>query len=79
MTSRRVDPPEPVGDLVPTGENQGHRLQVIESKRPKSLTRSVSRPSERFIAIENPLELYLSEAYAAVSLGMRDWNMFRTH
>lgn len=32
-----------------------------------------------FIEIENPLELYVFEAYAAISLGTHEWNTFRTH
>lgn len=32
-----------------------------------------------FIPIENPLELYVFEAYAAMSLGTHEWNTFRTH
>ena len=32
-----------------------------------------------FIEIENPLELYVFEAYAAMNLGTHKWNTFRTH
>jgi hypothetical protein len=35
--------------------------------------------SVAFIAIENPLELYVFEAYAAMSLHTHEWNTFRTH
>ena len=31
------------------------------------------------VAIENPLELYLFEAYAAMKLNTSKWNTFRTH
>ena len=31
------------------------------------------------VAIENPLELYVFEAYAAMELGTAEWNTFRTH
>lgn len=31
------------------------------------------------IPIENPLELYIFEAYAAMALKTADWNTFRTH
>ena len=31
------------------------------------------------VAIENPLELYVFEAYAALELKTADWNTFRTH
>lgn len=32
-----------------------------------------------FVEIENSLELYLFEAFAAVALGTYKWNTFRTH
>ena len=32
-----------------------------------------------FVEIDNPLELYLFEAYAAMQLGTYEWNTFRTH
>jgi predicted GIY-YIG superfamily endonuclease len=32
-----------------------------------------------FVSIENPLELYVFEAYAAMSLKTHQWNTFRTH
>jgi len=32
-----------------------------------------------FIEIQNPLELYVFEAYAAIDLGTHEWNTFRTH
>ena len=32
-----------------------------------------------YIEIENPLELYVSEAFAAIALGTHEWNTFRTH
>lgn len=35
--------------------------------------------SVAFIEIENPLELYLFEAFAAMTLGTHEWNTFRTH
>jgi hypothetical protein len=35
--------------------------------------------SVAFVAIANPLELYLFEAYAAMSLRTHQWNSFRTH
>jgi hypothetical protein len=41
--------------------------------------RYLGRLTVAFIAIENPLELYLFEAYAAMSLGTHEWNTFRTH
>lgn len=35
--------------------------------------------SVAFIPIENPLELYVFEVYASMSLGTHEWNTFRTH
>jgi len=35
--------------------------------------------SVSFIEIENPLELYVFEAYAAMELDTGEWNTFRTH
>ena len=32
-----------------------------------------------FVEIENPLELYVFEAFAAIELGTFEWNTFRTH
>lgn len=32
-----------------------------------------------FVEIENPLELYLFEAYCAMELDTCEWNTFRTH
>lgn len=31
------------------------------------------------VKIENPLELYVFEAFAAMALGTSEWNTFRTH
>lgn len=31
------------------------------------------------VEIENPLELYVFEAYAAIELKTAEWNTFRTH
>lgn len=31
------------------------------------------------VRIDNPLELYIFEAYAAMALGTSEWNSFRTH
>jgi len=32
-----------------------------------------------FLEIDNPLELYLFEAFAAMELDTCDWNTFETH
>jgi hypothetical protein len=35
--------------------------------------------SVAFIEIDNPLELYVFEAYASMALETSEWNTFRTH
>jgi hypothetical protein len=35
--------------------------------------------SVSFIEIDNPLELYLFEAYCAMELQTGEWNTFKTH
>jgi hypothetical protein len=35
--------------------------------------------SVAFIEIDNPLELYVFEAYASMALETSEWNSFRTH
>ena len=35
--------------------------------------------SVSFVEIDNPLELYVFEAFAAMDLGTDQWNTFRTH
>lgn len=39
----------------------------------------LSRLEVAYVAIENPLELYVFEAYTAVALRTFEWNTFRTH
>ena len=41
--------------------------------------RFLADSSVAFIEIENPLELYLFEAYCAMALDTCKWNTFRTH
>jgi predicted GIY-YIG superfamily endonuclease len=41
--------------------------------------RQLHGSSAAFIEIENPLELYLFEAYCAMELDTSKWNTFRTH
>jgi hypothetical protein len=41
--------------------------------------RYISELHVAFVPIENPLELYVFEAYAALSLRTHEWNTFRTH
>jgi hypothetical protein len=54
-------------------ENQKFR-RAFEQAKAYLTTLSVS-----FVPIENPLELYVFEAYAAMSLRTYEWNTFRTH
>ena len=35
--------------------------------------------SVAFVEVKNPLELYVFEVYAAMTLGTSKWNSFRTH
>jgi hypothetical protein len=48
--------------------------KLFETKRSYLRTLSVAA-----IAIENPVELYLFEVYAALALATSKWNTFRTH
>jgi hypothetical protein len=41
--SERIEPTEPVSDLVPTGESLAHQLQPLDSTRPESGTQIVNR------------------------------------
>jgi hypothetical protein len=61
----------------------GHRDRVMEHAEfqaafaeAQSYLRSLSAA---FVEIENPVELYVFEAYAALSLRTFEWNTFRTH
>jgi hypothetical protein len=61
----------------------GHRSQVMEDAvfqdefmKAQQYLRGLS---VAFIEIDNPLELYIFEAYAAMELETSDWNTFRTH
>ena len=61
----------------------GKRGQVMEDADFRSEFESAQQYlrslSVAFIEIENPLELYVFEAYAAMALDTAEWNTFRTH
>ena len=62
---------------------KGHRSKVMEHagfQAAFSEAQAYLRGLDfAFIEIENPLELYLFEAYAAMELNTSVWNTFRTH
>ena len=59
----------------------------VHSKRAADLVREIASLSDAYLAslsvsfvpIENTLELYVFEAFAAMSLRTHEWNTFRTH
>lgn len=62
---------------------KGHRSKVMEQA---SFQAAFTKAQDylrgldvAFIEIQNPLELYLFEAYAAIELDTSNWNTFRTH
>jgi predicted GIY-YIG superfamily endonuclease len=59
----------------PTPENPDAALQATFNEAQTLLRES----TVAFIQIENPLELYLFEAYCAMKLDTSEWNTFRTH
>lgn len=62
---------------------KGHRSKVMENAEFQaafSAAQAYLRGLDvAFIEIQNPLELYVFEAYAAMELDTCDWNTFRTH
>jgi hypothetical protein len=65
---------------LPHGKTRGEAMkapkfvEVFERKRERLRTMDVAT-----IPIENPVELYVFEVYAAMTLGTTKWNTFRTH
>lgn len=49
------------------------------NKEFESAKRYLASLDVSFVDIQNPLELYVFEAYAAMSLRTHEWNTFRTH
>ncbi len=62
---------------------QGKRAEVMkdaEFKKAFSAAQQYLRSLDvAFVEIDNPLELYVFEAYAAMELKTHQWNTFRTH
>ncbi|WP_445989681.1 hypothetical protein ACSVCE_18750 [Chromobacterium haemolyticum] len=64
----------------------GHQLTRDEAMKDPQIALAFAQAQQRliaadvaFIRIDNPLELYLFEAYSAMQLDTADWNTFRTH
>jgi hypothetical protein len=54
----------------------GNRAYAAAFRRAKA---RLARGKVAFVEIENPLELYLFEVYAAMKLDTSRWNTFATH
>lgn len=64
----------------------GHKLTRDEAMKDPTVVLAFAQAQQRliaadvaFIRIDNPLELYLFEAYCAMQLDTAEWNTFRTH
>jgi len=64
----------------------GHQLTRDEAMKDPLVAQAFTQAQQRliaaevaFIRIDNPLELYLFEAYCAMQLDTAEWNTFRTH
>jgi len=64
----------------------GHQLTRDEAMQDPLVAQAFMQAQQRliaadvaFICIDNPLELYLFEAYCAMQLDTAEWNTFRTH
>ena len=64
----------------------GHQLTRDEAMKDPKVADAFECAQQRliaadvaFIRIDNPLELYLFDAYCAMQLDTDDWNTFRTH
>jgi predicted GIY-YIG superfamily endonuclease len=67
-------------------DETGHRMRRSEAMKDAPFRKAFDEAREllrdctvAFIEIENPLELYLFEAYCAMELDTCEWNTFRTH
>lgn len=67
-------------------DRTGHKMKREDAMRDGDFRRAFDDAQEMlrgcsvaFIEIENPLELYLFEAYCAMELNTCEWNTFRTH
>jgi hypothetical protein len=67
-------------------EKTGHTMKRADAMKDPEFLRAfleaqalLRNCSVAFIEIDNPLELYLFEAYCAMELDTFEWNTFRTH
>ena len=64
-------------------EKVGRRNDLMNDKRFRrefqETQNELRLQSVAFVEIDNPLELYLFEPFAALSYGTSEWNTFRTH
>jgi len=67
-------------------EKTGHKMKRADAMQDEAVRTAFSQAkallrdcSVAFIEIDNPLELYLFEAYCAMELDTCEWNTFRTH
>ena len=64
----------------------GHKMKRADAMQDPAFRTAFDQAKKRlrgwsvaFIGIDNPLELYLFEAYCAMELDTCEWNTFRTH
>jgi len=70
------------GSSDPASAAQAHRWQhaLVWISQAFTEARALLRDSTvAVVPIENPLELYLFEAYCAMELGTGEWTTFQTH
>jgi hypothetical protein len=67
-------------------EKTGHKMKRSDAMKDAAFRTAFDHArallqdcSVAFIGIDNPLELYLFEAYCAMELDTYEWNTFRTH
>jgi predicted GIY-YIG superfamily endonuclease len=67
-------------------DRTGHTMKRADAMKDAALMQAFNEAqallrgcSVAFIEIDNPLELYLFEAYCAMELDTCEWNTFRTH
>lgn len=66
-------------DEVLTGTRESVMEKLKEGTAFKDTQTYLHGLSVGVVSIENPLELYVFEAYAAMALETSEWNTFRTH
>jgi hypothetical protein len=67
-------------------EKTGHKMKRADAMQDAAFRAAFDEAkallrgcSVAFVEIDNPLELYLFEAYCAMKLDTCEWNTFRTH